>query len=177
MSISPWPASQALTVTQGSGDITLIPSSTEFKMAQVIKFPIKRRESVQGRGIEQAHWLKPNESPQCTAAVAAALTVTGTHYLSLISSSFDYCLHQPSSLAAGAHTQHPSASMIESQSIMTPPHESGNLTWQDTECISILKSPDSSVDQDTKYKVYCRSHCANFVLVFNNHIHRFLTLK
>lgn len=51
----PWLASQALTVTQGSSDITLLPSSTEFKMAQVIKFPIKRWESVQGRGIEQAH--------------------------------------------------------------------------------------------------------------------------
>lgn len=51
----PWLASRALTVTQGSSDITLIPSSTEFKMDQVIKFPIKRWESAQGRGIEQAH--------------------------------------------------------------------------------------------------------------------------
>lgn len=32
-------------------------------MAQVIKFPVKWWESEQGRGIEQAHWLKPNESP------------------------------------------------------------------------------------------------------------------
>jgi len=55
VTISPWPASQALTVTQASSDITLIPSPTEFKMAQVIKFPIKRWESVQGRDIEQAH--------------------------------------------------------------------------------------------------------------------------
>lgn len=79
------------------------------------------------------------------------------------------------SVAAGAHTQHSSASIIESQSIMTPPHESGNLIRQDKECLSILKSLDSSVAHDTKYKPFCRSHCANFISVFNNHIHRFLT--
>lgn len=71
-------------------------------MAQVIKFPIKRRESVQGRGIEQAHWLKPNESPRHTAEAAAPLTVAGAHRSSLVLSSFDYRVRRARSLKHGA---------------------------------------------------------------------------
>ena len=49
---SPWPVSQALTVTQGSSDITLLPPSTEFKMAQVIKFPYREM----GVSARPRHW-------------------------------------------------------------------------------------------------------------------------
>ncbi len=150
VTISLWPASQALTVTQGSSDITLIPSSTEFKMAQVIKFPIKRWESVQGRGIERAHWLKPNESPQHTAGAAAALlTVTGTHHLSLISSSFDYCLHQPDSLWQLVPIRLSSAAVVENQSTETQLHESDNPILQDQGVQVNSRNSDSYFDHDT----------------------------
>lgn len=136
----PWLGSQALTVTQGSSDITLIPSSTEFKMAQVIKFPIKRWESVQGRGIEQAHWLKPSESPQHTAR-GGSITTRSNWYTSFVFDLVLLWLLSPSacfSVAAGAHRQFSWASVIESAGIMTRLHESGNLIRQDCGFISIL---------------------------------------
>lgn len=139
MTVLPWPLSQALTVTHRGCDITLLPPSTEFQMAQVIKFPIKRWESAQGRGIEQAHWLKtkPARGTHTAGAAAAPLAATGTHHPSLISSSFDYCLHQSASPWQLLRWSTPLCSFGNRTPKYNFAAQGVNLVWQEGRLISI----------------------------------------
>lgn len=113
-------------------------SSTTFKMAQVIKLPIKRWESVRGRGIEQAHWLKPREpSAACSSSIH-------NNWYTLFVFVWPLPASANFSAAAGARTQHSSASSHCS----TPPYRCGYLILQVSRFVCI-KSPNSSASHDT----------------------------